>query len=159
MSRIANRAAGLIIGIVSVSFIAVARDCLADDAPKTASKSDEAPKELKIIKPEDAKDYEGKQVTVEFKVAGAREIDSGVCFLNSTTDRDDPKGFTAYILKTAVAKFKEDPKTASPAEYFGKKKIRVSGTIKMYKDKYEIEVSSPKQITIVEEGDAAERKS
>ncbi len=159
MNRICWRGWGLPIGIALMLVTTMVGFGRADDAPKPVSKSDESPKELKVIKPEGAKDYEGKQVTVEFKVAAARQIDSGVCFLNSTADRDDPKGFTVYMLKTAAEKYKEDPKTASPAEYFGKKKIRVSGTIKTYHEKYEIEVSSPKQITVVEEEDTAEKKS
>ncbi|HEY2761758.1 MAG TPA: hypothetical protein VGI75_13475 [Pirellulales bacterium] len=159
MNCIYCRAWSLLFSIALAFLTIVAADCLADDSPRPAAKADETPKDLKVIKPEDAKDYEGKEVTVEFKVAAARQIDSGVCFLNSTTDRDDPKGFTVYMLKTAAAKYKEDPKTASPAEYFGKKKIRVSGTIKAYHEKYEIEVSSPKQITIVEDADTVEKKS
>jgi hypothetical protein len=122
----------------------------AADAPK------EEPKlELKIIKPEDAKDHEGEVVTVEFKVVAASEIASGVCFLNSSTDRNDPKGFTAIISNKGLKKFREDPKTEKPATLFKGKKLHVSGAIKKYtkdgRTTLEIEVNDPSQITIVEE--------
>ncbi|HTQ39176.1 MAG TPA: hypothetical protein VMJ32_09105 [Pirellulales bacterium] len=140
--------------------------CFAADAPGDAAKADSAKGDaakntLKVIKPEDAKDYEGQEVIVEFTVAAARELDSGVCFLNSTTDRSDPAGFTAFISKAGVDKFKVNPATAKPAELFAKKKIRVTGKIVTYQKKYEIKVDDTDQIEIVEEKAAAsaEKKS
>jgi hypothetical protein len=133
--------------LLAALFVTSVVPCLADDPqPPVAKKA-----AVKIIKPDDAKQYDGKEVTVEFKVAAARELDSGVCFLNSSTDRNDPKRFTAFINAKGLKKFKEDPKTEKPADYFSKKTLRVTGTIKLYRAAYEIEVSSPEQIAIVEE--------
>lgn len=130
----------------------------AADPPTDSAKPDDVKKELKVIKPGEAKDYEGKEVVVEFKVAAGLETASGVCFLNNTSDREDPERFTAFISKKGLTKFKEDPKTEKPAEYFKKKTIRVTGPIKTYNKTYEIEVNSPDQIKIVEE-EKSEKKS
>ncbi len=134
----------------SMVFAMLAAAATAADAPKDdGKKSDKQP--LKIIKPDEAKDHDGEDVIVEFKVADAREIDRGVCFLNSTTDRQDPKRFTAFITGKGLKKFKEDPKTEKPAEMFKGKKIQVTGAIKVFNKQYEIEVDSPDQIKIVDE--------
>src|SRR5262249_2814154 len=122
----------------------------ADDAKKDDAKKDAKP-DLKVIKPEEAKDHDGEVVIVEFKVSQGREIDSGVCFLNSAGASGDPKRFTAFITGKGLKKFKEDPKTEKPADLFKGKKIQVSGAIKKYKDSWEIEVNDPSQIKIVEE--------
>jgi hypothetical protein len=98
---------------------------LAADAPQSTSTADSSKASLKVVRPEDAKDYDGKEVTVEFKVAASFEAaDKGVCFLNSLKDRDDPKQFTAFINHDSLLKFRQDSKTAKPADYFkGKKKV------------------------------------
>lgn len=126
----------------SISFAA---DQAKDDAKKDAAKPD-----LKVIKPEEAKDHDGEVVIVEFKVAQAREVDSGVCFLNSAGGAGDPKRFTAFITSKGLKKFREDPKTEKPADLFKGKQIQVSGAIKKYKDSWEIEVNDPSQIKIIE---------
>ncbi len=122
----------------------------AADPPKEDAKKDAKP-ELKIIKPEEAKDHEGEVVIVEFKIVDGREIDKGVCFLNSTTDRQDPKRFTAFITGKGLKKFKEDPKTEKPADLFKGKKVQVTGAIKTFNKQYEIEIDSPDQIKILDE--------
>jgi hypothetical protein len=125
-------------------------------APQNPSAADSAKAPLKLIKPEDAKEHDGKEVVVEFKVAASFEAtDKGVCFLNSAKDRDDPKQFTAFINHDALLKFRQDSKAAKPADYFKGKKIRVSGTIKPYQGRFEIEVTSPEQIKIVAEEKSA----
>jgi len=125
-------------------------------APQSPSSADSSKAPLKVIRPEDAKEYDGKEVTVEFKVAASFEAaDKGVCFLNSVKDRDDPKQFTAFINHDALLKFRQDSKTAKPADYFKAKKVRVSGAIKPYQGRYEIEVASPGQIKIVTEENSA----
>lgn len=136
--------------IVSAAFSSVY--CFAADSPK--GDSPKAPP--KVIKPDDAKEYDGKDVIVEFKVAASFEAtDKGVCFLNSLKERDDPKQFTAFINHDALLKFRQDSKAAKPADYFKGKKVRVSGTIKPYQGRYEVEVTSPEQIKIVTEEQSA----
>jgi hypothetical protein len=90
-------------------------------------------------------------VVVEFTVVSGKETDSGVCFLNSMKDFHDPKCFTAFITSKGLKKFKEDPKVEKPADYYMKKKVRVSGSIKTRNDQYQIEVNSPDQIKVVED--------
>ena len=132
-----------------------AGSCLGADAPQSAS-ADSSKAPPKVIRPEDAKEFDGKEVTVEFKVAASFEAtDKGVCFLNSLKERDDPKQFTVFINHDALLKFRQDSKAAKPADYFKGKKIRVSGTIKPYQSRYEIEVASPDQIKIVTEEKSA----
>jgi len=60
----------------------ISKRCSQADPPKTPLKNDDAKSDAKIIKPEEAKDYEGKEVTVEFKVAAARKLPAA-CVLNS----------------------------------------------------------------------------
>jgi DNA/RNA endonuclease YhcR with UshA esterase domain len=131
------------------AFLATAS--FAADPPKDDAKKDAAKEEIKVIKPEDAKDNDGKKVTVEFTVLASRELPSGVCFLNSGKNASDADNFTAFITGKGLKKFKADSKTEQPAVYFNKKKVQVTGTIKKYKEKFEIEVESPDQIKIIEE--------
>jgi len=139
-----------------VSAILPAAFVCAAYSPQSTSAADSSKAPLKLIRPEDAKEYDGKEVTVEFKVAASFEAaDKGVCFLNSVKERDDPKQFTTFINHDALLKFRQDSKTAKPADYFKGKKIRVSGTIKPYQGRYEIEVASPGQIKIMTEEQAA----
>lgn len=108
-----------------------------------------------VIKPEEAKDNVGKEVIVEFVVVGGRLLeDKGLCFLNSSSDRDDPDGFTVVIKKAALSKYKDDAKIDDPSEHFSQKKIRVSGKVTKYKEKAQIEVTSPSQIKLIEEEEA-----
>ncbi len=54
-----------------------------------------------VIQASEAKDNVGKEVVVEFVVVGGRMLeDKGICFLNSSTDQNDPDGFTAFITKS-----------------------------------------------------------
>jgi len=55
------------------------------DGPSDNTKSDASSVPPKVIKPEEAKDHAGEVVTVEFTVIAANEVDSGRCFLNSST--------------------------------------------------------------------------
>ncbi len=105
-----------------------------------------------VIQASEAKDNVGKEVVVEFVVVGGRMLeDKGICFLNSSTDQNDPDGFTAFITKSGLNKFKDEAKIDDPSDHFNQKKIHVSGKVKKYKDKAEIEVNSPNQIKMVEE--------
>jgi hypothetical protein len=81
---------------VFAAAIANAADAPADDAKKDVPKA-----ELKVIPPEAAKDYEGQEATVQFDVNGARELGTGICFLNSLADYNDPAAFTVVISSKA----------------------------------------------------------
>ncbi len=104
-----------------------------------------------IIAPEHAAEYLGKQVVVEMTVAlSNNRDDKSPCFLNSKKDRRDEKNFTAIIFPDGLKKFK-DAKIDDPAIHFFNKKVRVTGTIELYKEKPQIKITDPKQIEIVEE--------
>jgi DNA/RNA endonuclease YhcR with UshA esterase domain len=111
-----------------------------------------------VINPVDAKNYEGKKITVEFEVAASRTLTGrDIAYLNSMEDFDDPKCFTAYIGTNAFAKFKSSAKIDDPAAHFRKKRIRVTGTVKQFRGKTEIEIDSPDQITVVDSAKNAAR--
>jgi DNA/RNA endonuclease YhcR with UshA esterase domain len=144
MNRIARLSLGFLCMILLLPAIARAAD---ENAPAMGEEQ-----KGNVIKPEEAKDNVGKKVVVEFVVVAGRTLeDKGIAFLNSSSDPGDPDGFTAFITKAGLNKFKEDAKIDDPVDHFNQKKIRVSGKIKKYKDKAEIEVNSPDQIQMVEE--------
>jgi DNA/RNA endonuclease YhcR with UshA esterase domain len=88
-----------------------------------------------------------EKVTVEMDVksTGGRVA----CFLNSEGDYKDAKNFTVFIPEEALAKFKA-AKIEDPKAHFKGKTVRVVGTMTLYRDKPQIKVDSPDQVTIVE---------
>jgi hypothetical protein len=74
---------------------------------------------------------------------------SGVFFLNSEVKYQDPKNFTIFINKAGAEKFKK-AKVDDPAAHFKGKMVRVTGTVKLYKERPEIVVEDPDQVEIVE---------
>lgn len=127
---------------------------IAADAPKAVKrpKQSAVPKSeiATPIKPEQAKEYLNKVVTVEFVVVAAKELlDKNNCFLNSDSNLKSPTNFTAFIRN--AKKFKEVSKIEKPADHYLKKTVQVTGKIVKYKEKLEIVVESPEQIKIVEE--------
>jgi DNA/RNA endonuclease YhcR with UshA esterase domain len=57
--------------------------------------------------------------------------------------------FTLFIDKAAAAKFKTAG-ISDPAEHFDGKKVRATGTVKLYRDRPEIAIEEPKQVELVE---------
>jgi DNA/RNA endonuclease YhcR with UshA esterase domain len=110
--------------------------CLPDD---TASKP---------VTPAEAAKLIGKKVTVEMAVKSTGKS-RGVFFLNSEEDYRSAGNFTAFINATAAKRFRE-AKIDDPAAHFKGKTVRVTGTVKLYRDKPEIVVEDPKQVEIVE---------
>ena len=105
-------------------------------------------KETKPVTPGEAAKLVDKKVTVEMEVKSTGKS-SGVFFLNSEEDFKSDKNFTIFISKEGATKFKE-AKVDDPAAQFKGKAVRVTGTVKLYKDKPEIVVDDPKQIEMVE---------
>ncbi len=83
---------------------------------------------------------------MEVKSATLRE---GVCFLNSEENFRDAKNFTLFIVKEALAKFRE-AKIEDPAAHFKGKTVQVQGKVTLYRDRPEIKVSGPDAIKVVE---------
>jgi hypothetical protein len=146
----ALRCAFAILAVVAFYAVSNAADQPTDSSAKNDSKPD-----LKLIKPEEAKDYVGQEVVVQFNVISSKEIGSGMCFLNSLADFNDPAAFTTVISSSCLSKIKEDPKSKDPASYFKSKTVSVSGKVLKYqKDKdapvkYEIKIDDPAQIKVV----------
>jgi DNA/RNA endonuclease YhcR with UshA esterase domain len=70
-------------------------------------------------------------------------------FLNSEENYRDDKNFTIFLDKDALEKLKK-AKIDDPAAHYKGKTIRVTGTVKLYRDKPEIAVTEPDQIQVVE---------
>lgn len=104
----------------------------------------------KAIKLEEAKDNIGQGVIVEFVVQNSYEQPGKICFLNSEKEFNNPEDFCIFITSNALDKFSADGKVKHPADYFLHKKIRVIGTIKLYKNKPQIDVSSPERIQVID---------
>jgi DNA/RNA endonuclease YhcR with UshA esterase domain len=87
-------------------------------------------------------------VTLELTVQ-ATGMSSTLLFLNSATDRKAEDNFTVVLEKAAVEGFKKMG-IASPLEHFKGKKVRVTGTLTLFREAPQIKVDDPKQIEIVE---------
>jgi DNA/RNA endonuclease YhcR with UshA esterase domain len=74
---------------------------------------------------------------------------NGVFFLNSKEEYKAADNFTVFINKQGVEKLKE-AKIEDPAAHYNNKTIRVTGTVKLYRDKPEIIVEKAEQIQVVE---------
>lgn len=112
--------------------------------PANLAAADETPGTLA-----DIQEHIGKEVSVEFVVASSRALDSGkFCFLNSQKSFTHKENFTVAIDAKAIAKYAETD-IDDPAEHFRGKTIRVRGKVTLHREKPQIVVSDPAQITEV----------
>src|SRR5262249_31762773 len=95
-----------------------------------------AGKGVKALTPEAAAKQVNEKCTVEMVVKSTGKS-SGVFFLNSKEDYKDPDNFTVFINKEGAEKLKET-KIEDPAAHFRNKTIRVTGVVKLYREKPEI---------------------
>jgi hypothetical protein len=72
-----------------------------------------------------------------------------VYFLNSEPNYKTDGNFTLFIPKAGAAKFKKAG-IDDPAEHFNGKKVRATGTVKLYKERPEIVVEDAKQIELID---------
>jgi len=101
-----------------------------------------------VMSPAEAAKKVNQQVTVKLEVKSAA-LRNGVCFLNSDDDFKSAQNFTIFIGKEGLKKF-QDAKIADPAEHFKGKTVQVKGKVVLYRDRPEIVVDDPAEITIVE---------
>ena len=113
-------------------------------APAVALADDNA----KPISPEEAAKQVNEKVTMKMEVKAAN-LRNGVCFLNSQEDFKDAKNFTVFLGKEAVEKLKA-AKIDDPAAHFKGKTILVTGKVTLYREKAQIAVDDPEQITVAE---------
>jgi DNA/RNA endonuclease YhcR with UshA esterase domain len=111
--------------------------------PALAAADDKKP-----LTPEAAAKKVNEECTVEMVVKSAGK-GNGVFFLNSKEDFKALNNFTVFINKEGVEKLKE-AKIEDPAVHYKDKTIRVTGTVKLYRDKPEIIVEKADQIQVVE---------
>ena len=145
MNRYSRRVVCLV--AISILFASVTFNATAK-GPRSRAETSSA---KTVIAPEQAADYLGREVVVEMTVAGANNRNArSPCFLNSKKDYRDKKNFTAIIFPDGLKKFK-NAKIDEPAIHFFNKKVRVTGTIELHKEKPQIKVTDPKQIEIIAE--------
>lgn len=104
------------------------------------------------IKPERACEKVGQECVVEFAVKSTRRLeDKNVCFLNSKPSPRDPDNFTAVIFAAGLERLKAAG-VGEPEKHYKDRTVRVSGVVKMHKERAEIVVESADQLEIVEAG-------
>ena len=106
-------------------------------------------KDAKPLTPEAAAKKVNEKCTVEMVVKSTGKS-SGVFFLNSKEDYEDADNFTVFINKEGAEKLKE-AKIEDPAAHYKNKTIRVTGVVKLYREKPEIVVEKADQIQVVEQ--------
>jgi DNA/RNA endonuclease YhcR with UshA esterase domain len=115
--------------------------------PKGSRKS-HADDKKPAISPSEATKKVGENVTVEMEVKSVGQS-KGVFSLNSESDYKSEKNFTLFINSASAAKFK-NAGIADLVEHFKGKKVRATGTVKLYKERPEIVLEDPKQIEVIE---------
>jgi alkaline phosphatase D len=99
-----------------------------------------------VLPPAEAAKKIGEKVTVQFPVASTGGSPDKRLFLNSDPDFRAKGNFTVMLMPKA---FTGKWEKATGATFQGKT-VRVTGTVKLYMDRPEIEVTDEKQIEIVE---------
>ena len=97
-----------------------------------------------VVSADSTKYYEGKEITMKGKVSSTfvTKGDNKKVLINFGKPHPN-ESFTIVIEDADLSKFKYDP-----SEFLKDKTLTVKGKVKMYKDKPEMMVTSPDQITI-----------
>ena len=119
---------------ISCLFLLTVLPVRAEDPPTTA------PSDLPVIHWKDAGQYYGREVIVEGRIVETRNI-GRICFLNF----DAARSFTAIVRQANYAKFPEPPE-----RLYAGKAVRIRGFITQFKDKPQIEIVRPEQVTFGE---------
>ncbi len=105
---------------------------------------------VKPLTPAEAAKKVNEKCTIEMEVKAVGMATSGkVVFLNSEADFKSPKNFTIMLSSKAMEKLKK-AKIDDPTVRYKDKTVRVTGTVKLYKEKPEIIIDDPDDIKIVE---------
>ena len=100
-----------------------------------------------VLGPAEAAKKIGEKVVLAMEVKSSKLTASRVCYLNSCADFDDKDNFAIYLPKSTVEKFK-GKKIDDPAAHFKGKKIRVTGTVTLHKDKPQIQIDNVDQLKL-----------
>jgi DNA/RNA endonuclease YhcR with UshA esterase domain len=101
-----------------------------------------------VIAPSDAAKKVGDKVTLEMEVKSVGHANSGVYFLNSEANFKTEGNFTLFIDKAGVEAFKKAG-IDNFEDHFKCKRVRVTGTVKLYKERPEIVLKDPNQIEVL----------
>lgn len=97
-----------------------------------------------------ARNFLSQKRIVEMTVkASKHEVAEPITYLDSEVDYKDPKCLAVVIADSARAAFKEQ-KIDDPSSFYRYKRIRVTGRIVFDGNQYQIHVTSPKQIQVIE---------
>ena len=86
-----------------------------------------------------------QEVTIEFEVKSSGGVRN--CYLNSAPDFSQASNFTVFIPQAVRNKFTA-AKIDKPEEYFYGRKIQVTGKVILVRDKPQIVIQTPSQITV-----------
>jgi uncharacterized protein (TIGR03067 family) len=111
--------------------------------------------DTKPLTPAEAIKKVNEEVTVQMLVKASKNRleKRGEIYLDSEENFQDEKNLGIVVTKTGAVKFKAKG-VDDPAVHFKDKTIRVKGTVIIKEKRPRIEVDDPKQIVIVETGDA-----
>ncbi len=107
-------------------------------------------KPLQIIAPADVSKYVNQKCIVEMEIKSVGKSNDGkLIFLNSEESFKDKANFGVVVDGSAQEKLK-DAKITDPGTHFLKTKVRVTGTITLYKERPQLRLEGAEQIQIVE---------
>ena len=107
-------------------------------------------KPLPVIRPADVAKHVNEKCIVEMEVKSVGKSNDGkLIFLNSEESFKDKANFGVVIDVAAAEKLKE-AKITDPYAYFQKTKVRVTGTITLYKERPQIRIDGADQIQVLE---------
>jgi DNA/RNA endonuclease YhcR with UshA esterase domain len=115
--------------------------------PVWAAADEKGAKPLPLT-PEAAAKKVGATCTVEMVVKSTGKS-GGVFFLNSKENYRDADNFVVFINAVGAEKLKE-AKVEDPAAHYKGKTIRVTGVVKLFRDKPEIVVEKADQVQVVD---------
>jgi DNA/RNA endonuclease YhcR with UshA esterase domain len=104
------------------------------------------------LTPAEAAKKVNEKVTLEMTVnaTGAPRSGATRVFLNSAANFRDPDNFTVVLDMRKVAEALKAAGVADPQSYYRGKTVRVTGTVTLYNDRPQIEVTDAGQISVVE---------
>jgi DNA/RNA endonuclease YhcR with UshA esterase domain len=104
---------------------------------------------LMVISPQQAAGFVNKRCIMEMPVKSTGKSNDGkLIFLNSEPSFKDKGNFGIVIDLSALEKLKK-AKIDDPAAYFLNKRVRVTGTVSLYKDNPQMRLVESEDITVV----------
>ncbi|MHB1424285.1 MAG: prepilin-type N-terminal cleavage/methylation domain-containing protein [Gemmataceae bacterium] len=106
--------------------------------------------EKEVVAAEKARDHLNETCTIEMEVRSSKhEVDKQVFYLDSEADYKDKKNLAVVIAEADLHRFQER-KIEDPSSYYRGKRLRVTGKVVFQDDQFQVHVTSPSQIEIVQ---------